>query len=178
MQEPGCGATCKVQEAGWGARHSLNSAGSGFLTDELDGPTTPFVIPALGFGVSVDSREGVYQPCSIFGCIAKKYQFRQAGTVIKHAVPDNLNSRRNGNATQASTVDEGIIPDTGDAVRYCDARQAVAPMEGFLPDGGRTVTNRDASQVSAFIERGNTDGDDAIRDVVIGSLFPSRVSNQ
>ena len=119
------------------------------LADQLHRPTAPFVIPALGFGFAVDNRKGVYEPCFIFGCIPKKYQFRQAGTVIEHPVLDNRDSSRNGNATQAGTVDEGIIPDTGHTVRDCYARQPDAAIEGSLPDAGDAIRNRDARQVSA-----------------------------
>ena len=157
----------------------VTGRGSGLLVDELNWPIRERIAPTLCFGVAVDGGGCVYENLfSHFRSIAKKYQFRQAVTALKHSVPDNFNSRRNGNATQASAMEEGIIPDTGDTVRDCDVRKVAAPMEGFVPNGGRTVTNRDASQVPAFIERGITDGADAIKDVVIGSFFPFRVGNQ
>ena len=148
------------------------------LANQLYWPTTPSVIPALGFGFAVDGGEGIYETCFILGCIPKKYQSRQAGAVIKHAVPHNCDSSGDRNASQAGAVDESVIPDAGNAIRNCDTHQAAAPMKGFLPDGGDTGTNRDARQATAFIEGILPDAGDAIRDIVIGTFLTCRISKQ
>ena len=105
----------------------MGGRGSGLLADELDGPTTPFVIPALRFGFAINGGGCVFEntpPC--FRSIAKKCYSSQALAGL-----------------------ESVTPDTSDTIRDRDTRQAAAAVEGPIPDASNAIRNRDACEASA-----------------------------
>ena len=102
------------------------------LANQLYWPTTPSVIPALGFGFAVDGG----------GCVIENL-FTRFRSIPKRSIPKKCHSG------QAFALLEGTPPDAGDAIRDRDARQAGAPREGTLPDAGDTVRDGDAGQAIA-----------------------------